>query len=399
VTVIGALMLLPLIGRAQPSPLSTTSLSRDESLVASLETVLIDVDYRAVDLDEIVTFLRERHGLNVHVAWRALEDAGVRRDERIEVHLKQVSLATLLDTVLADLERGGRSLSYHVRGGVITISTTDDLVENTILRLYDITDLIESGYAIRRFANTPVLSMNVTGREFIGGERRSSGGGFGGGSGFGGGVFGDPGAAGARRMERIDFIVSLVEEQIDPDSWQANGGSIGTIHVVNNTLLIRHTLATHRQIEGFMSVVRRTRSRPLDADAVILRLPSDRAGEWRMKAEGSFPRLRGALVDELMASDDDETVLLRATTSGLNGERIWLSALKQRDVLTSMSPLVGDHSNAFKPATGNTTEGLELIVLPLVHPDGETVTLDVQMAWVPPADVSSRPVVLASGAA
>ena len=44
------------------------------------------------------------------------------------------------------------------------------------------------------------------------------------------------------------------------------------------------------------------------------------------------------------------------------------------------------------PLTGTATSGLELILLPLLAPKADDLTLDVQMAWIPEAQVNARPV-------
>lgn len=373
----------------------------DAALITRLQKTLVDADYQGVDFDEIIDDLRRRHDLNIHVSWKSLEEAGLRRDQRLEIHLDQVTLATLVDIILREAGTAEAELSYCVEGGVIIVSSRTDLARNTILRAYDITDLIESGYAIRRFGNTPVLSMEVTGREFFGGEPlETGGGGFGGGGGGGGGsIFGEPGADPSRltQMERIDFFTELIIDGIDPDSWTENGGETGSIRVVNNVLLIRHTIRGHEKIRAFLELIRSVRPRPLDADAVIVRMRADKAAQWRAAMGAGFPRLDGDYVDGLMTSADVEGLLFRAAGSGFNGQRFWFSALTQRDVLTGMRPSVAEVINAFSPVTGFATEGLELIALPLVTPGGDELTVDVQMAWIPPVVIAERPVRLAPG--
>jgi len=370
----------------------------DAALITRLQTTLVDADYQGVDFDEIIDDLRRRYDLNIHVSWKSLEEAGLRRDQRLEIHLDQVTLATLLDIILREGGTAEAELSYCVEGGVIVISSREDLARNTILRAYDITDLIESGYAIRRFGNTPVLSMEVTGREFFGGEPlETDGGGFGGGG--GGSIFGDPGTDPTQpsRMERIDSVVCLIEENVDPDSWIAYGGDVGSVHFMDNVLFIRHTIRGHEKIRAFLQLIRDVQPRPLDADAVIVRMRADKAAQWRGAMGADFPRLDGAYVDGLMTSADVEDLLFRAAGSGFNGQRFWFSALTQRDVLTGMRPSVAEVINAFSPVTGFATEGLELIALPLVTPGGDELTVDVQMAWIPPAVITERPVRLAPG--
>ena len=376
---------------------------QDEALMRMLQETLIDADYDRVDFERVIDGLRERFNLNIHVSWTQLEKIGVRRDERIEVKLKQIPLATLLDIVLREVSDPLLSLNFIVSDGILRITSRELMHEPTVLRTYDVTDLIESGYAIRRFANTPVLGLELTGREFIGGELRregGSGGGFGGGGGGGGGsggggIFGD--AEDIDRsivMELIESIASIIQDNVEPESWRDLGGEVGSLQLFDSTLLIRQTLRAHQRIGEVLTMLRASRPAPLDADVAVVRLRIDRATELRLKIGNRFPRLTAEQAAQLAWSPKSEGVLFRGIASGFNGSRIWFSALTQRDVLSGMTATVGEGVNAFAPRTSTSTAGLELIVLPLVSPESDQVTIDVEMAWVPSTTVTSRGVAL-----
>ena len=386
---------------------SAAVVDQDEALMRMLQETLIDADYDRIDFERVIDDLRERFELNIHVSWTQLEKIGVRRDERIEVKLKQVSLATLLGIVLREVSDPIDPLNYIVNNGILTISAGRMTREPTLLRTYDVTDLIESGYAIRRFANTPVLGLELTGREFIGGELRRAGGGGGfdgggggggggGGKGGGGSIFGDPSDEADRRteMERIQQIIDLILDSVEPDLWVDNGGDTATIRAFATTFLIRHTLRGHQKIAELFQLLRSSQPQTLDADVAVVRLRIDRAAELRLKIGKRFPRLTAEQATELAWSPQSEGVLFRGIASGFNGSRLWFSALTQRDVLSGMTATVGEGVNAFAPRTATSTAGLELIVLPLISPGSDQVLIDVQMAWVPSTTVTSRDVAL-----
>ena len=382
---------------------SAAIVDQDEALMRMLQETLIDADYDRIDFERVIDDLRERFELNIHVSWSQLEKIGVRRDARIEVKLKQVSLATLLGIVLREVSDPIDPLNYIVNNGILTISAGRMTREPTLLRTYDVTDLIESGYAIRRFANTPVLGLELTGREFIGGElRRESGGGggFGGGGGGGGGgdggsIFGDPGDIDRSSvMELVQNIIGIIQENVEPESWRDFGGDVGFLQVFDSTLLIQQTLRAHQRIDELLNMLRSSRPAALDADVAVVRLRTDRAAELRLKIGKRFPRLTAEQAAELAWSPKSEGVLFRGIASGFNGSRLWFSALTQRDVLSGMTATVGEGVNAFAPRTATSTAGIELIVLPLLSPESDQVTIDVQMAWVPSTQVSSRDVAL-----
>ena len=266
-------------GQPRPPAARDASMSRlDDTLLEKLDGTTVDAEYVAVDFEDVVDDLRERYELNIHVSWDNLDAVGVRKDKRLEVRLRQVSLATLLDMILREAEPRPAELGYTVEGGVVVISRRGALARNTFIRTYEITDLIESGYALRRFGNTPVLSLQLTGREFLGGEARESGGlgGVGVGGGVGGGaIYGDPAEDPSRlsKMERAQQIIDVVTESIDPGSWGVNGGDVATIRVFNGVLIIRNTIDGHRRVGDFLDLLRHSMPPPLDGEAIVLSVP------------------------------------------------------------------------------------------------------------------------------
>lgn len=380
--------------------------SAEESLLAALHATVVDASYDRVDFERVIQDLRERHNLNIHASWAGLEAAGVRRDRRIEAHLRGVSLATLLNIILREVGAGAsQPVTYYAQDGVLIIATGDLAREETVLRSYEVADLIESGYSIRRFANTPVLGLDLTGREFVGGEIQSDStsrersvkrhGGSGGGS-----TFGEPNQNAPRlsEMERIQILIDLVTGSIELESWDVNGGDVGSIRVFGSTLLIRHTIRAHQRIADFLALLRSSRPVALDADAAVVRLRTDKAAQWRQRLGRAFPRLSVEQVDEIAYGPSVEGVLFRGSVSGFNGQRLWISALEQREVVTAFEPIVAQQTSAFSPISSTATSGLELIVLPLLAPNDDHLTVDVQMAWVLPPAVTQRPVILGPAA-
>jgi hypothetical protein len=362
-------------------------------LFERLQGERVDAAYHGESLESVVEDLRDRLGLNVHVAWARLREIGVRRDQPVTVDLRQVTLRTLLDMLVRDLGVDVDRVDYDVHDDVLVISTDVEVRRRGVLRTYDVADLLESGYALRRFTSTPVLRLKVSGYELVGGEPESGGGGGGGMGGGGGSVFGEPrdDLERGERMERVQGLIDLIQEHVDPDSWRNMGGDAGSIAVRGNTLFIHHTPRGHDEVERFLDLVRSSRPRNIDADVVLVRLFSDRLPA----AMGSAPRMSAERFDALMNGLATEDALFRATTSGHAGERLWFSSVAQREVLASAAPVIDEGTSAFQPVTNVVTEGFELILLPLAAPGSDEVTLDVQMAWIPNTEMLKRDVRLA----
>src|SRR5439155_14092756 len=86
-------------------------------------------------------FLRDVSGANIHVDWKTLEAAGVTKDTQINLRLKGVTLARVLDLVLKEAG-GGTLLTYFPDRGVIEVTTQEVADKQTYTRVYDISDLI-----------------------------------------------------------------------------------------------------------------------------------------------------------------------------------------------------------------------------------------------------------------
>ncbi|HWB20669.1 MAG TPA: hypothetical protein VG711_10235 [Phycisphaerales bacterium] len=392
--VASALFCTSTFAQSTPSsaPPQSSAANSQDALITRLQSTLVDADYDRVDFEKIIDDLRTRYNLNIHVSWNALESAGIRRDQRIEIHLKQIPLSTLLDLLLREAAGSNDPPQFIIQSGIIIITTESLAHEQSVLRSYDITDLIGSGYALRRFANTPVLSLNLTGREFVGGEDRRELEKAAVGSGGASGLFGDPGDEQPRltSMERVSQIVDLIQENIEPETWRDLGGDQGSLQLFNNTLLINQSLRAHQQIADFLNLLRSTKPAPVNVDAAIVRLRSDRAADLRKSVGNAYPHLTTEQADQLAFSAQSEGVLFRATSAGTNGKGLLLSALTQQEMLSGLNPVVAQNISAFQPVTSDVTSGLELIVLPLISSDSLSITVDVQAAWSPTASVYPR---------
>ncbi|MBI5724149.1 MAG: serpin family protein [Planctomycetes bacterium] len=79
-------------------------------------------------LKEAMEFIRDQSGLNIHVRWGALKQAGIKPDDKIDVRLSNIPVRKLLEIVLDEVAgQTDSSLGYAIREGVLVISTGDDL--------------------------------------------------------------------------------------------------------------------------------------------------------------------------------------------------------------------------------------------------------------------------------
>jgi Flp pilus assembly secretin CpaC len=257
----------------------------DAQMQALLDRPLPELRFDGAAFADVIDFLRDVTGANIFVNWRALENAGITRDEPVTARLRNVRFATALRTILNDVGGGAGfaavPLGYTVDEGVIYITTQEDLSRNVVVQVYDIRDLI---------VDVPDFfprggGLGGAGGGFGGGgggfgggggTRGGGGGGFGGGGGGfggggggfggGGGMFGGGGGGagqqeqmGRTRMEMIEEITTLVTETIDAESWLDFGGP-GAVRELGGQLIVTQTPENQRQIFNLLESLREVRA-------------------------------------------------------------------------------------------------------------------------------------------
>jgi hypothetical protein len=123
----------------------------DAKVTAALdERTTLDVENQP--LTTFVESLRERHGINVQLDYKALSDAGTDIDVPISVHARDASLRSALRLALSKLQ-----LSLCVRDGYLLITSGNFEEDSLEMRIYRVRDLIslDSGLTSRvAFAGT-----------------------------------------------------------------------------------------------------------------------------------------------------------------------------------------------------------------------------------------------------
>ncbi|MCK4601180.1 MAG: hypothetical protein KAU28_01855, partial [Phycisphaerae bacterium] len=94
-----------------------------------------------ITLEDVLQYIANVAGVNIHVKWNTLNAAGVDRNSEVNIRLIDVPVEKALRVILEDVA-GVNPLGFYVDEGVITISTQSDLDQNMQTRVYDIRDMI-----------------------------------------------------------------------------------------------------------------------------------------------------------------------------------------------------------------------------------------------------------------
>ncbi|GEM_PF-745636 len=272
---------------------------QDRVVRAALEKKQPLVRFDGTPFDEVIDLLRDTSGVNILVNWKQIEQSGIDRKAPVQARLRDVKLAKVLDVVLAQVSTDPvNKLTYTVDEGVITISTTAELSNNVVTRVYEVTDLMPDITAtMNGGGNGGGGGGNIGGTSGggntgggnrggggnTGGGGRSSGGGGGGrssgggggggrssgsvgGSGGGSNLFGGGGSGGGgggnggnggNTSATMDDITDLIVNTVDVNTWDTAGGT-GSIRPFypNLQLIISQTPEVHRNIENLLAKLR-----------------------------------------------------------------------------------------------------------------------------------------------
>lgn len=95
----------------------------DPQLKALLEKKLPEVNFSDTPFSDTIDFLRDITGTNVFVNWKALEAAGIDKNESVTLRVRNVSFGKVLDLLLQSAGGSVVQLTYEADQGVISITT------------------------------------------------------------------------------------------------------------------------------------------------------------------------------------------------------------------------------------------------------------------------------------
>jgi len=185
----------------------------DEQIWAVLERVIPEISYDKTPFATVIEGLREELGVNIHVQWQLLDDAGVERDRPVTIQLREVSVERLLRLVLEEVAQSDLRLMWEVDGGVLVIASSEYFGQKMVTRIYDVRDLLR---AIDDWQDR---------------ENREN------------------------RGEPADELLYALDEMVEPNMWVQNGG-LSTVRVLNGFLLVRTPEYIQRQVEEFLWMLR-----------------------------------------------------------------------------------------------------------------------------------------------
>jgi hypothetical protein len=182
----------------------------DKAVLAQLDRPLPEVSFDGAPLSDVVDFLRDLSGTNIVAEWGPLAAAGIDRNTQVSVRLMNVKFGRVLDRVLSSASGGSVPVGYSIEDNILRISTREDLERNTAIRAYDVRDIVPNEMPMQE-------------------------------------------------------LTKMITEAVAPDSWQASGGSVGTVHASKHKLIVKQTPMNHRQVREVLKMLREDPTRVPEA--------------------------------------------------------------------------------------------------------------------------------------
>jgi hypothetical protein len=187
---------------------------------------IAEVDLSSTTLEHAFDVLSESAHANIVVRWPAMEAAGVRRTTPVRLRMWDVRLGTALDVLSASFETG-IPLAWSEQGGIITVSTHEDIQRTTTVAVYDVRDLIDV-----------VRKSPLTGVPFD-----------------------------ETHAQVVDEVARLINECVGTGEWLDGGGRSGWLRELAGRLIVTQSADNHRKIRDLLKQLRTEFARPMPVPA------------------------------------------------------------------------------------------------------------------------------------
>lgn len=220
--------------------LSAAVQAQERSTLDLLNERIPEVSFQDAPFDQVMDWVASFTSANVVVRWQALELLGIERDKPITIRVRNLRLSQVLWMIMNEAGGTDVKLAYRASGDVLVLSTAEDLGQEMLVKVYDVSDLL---VRVPRFTNAPRIDLS----------QQVSVGGAGGQSIFGGQGGGQDEDDDERGDDALDEeaqrMIDLIVQTVEPNTWLQNGG-LGTIQSFGRQLVVRNNILVHQMLGG-----------------------------------------------------------------------------------------------------------------------------------------------------
>lgn len=197
-------------------PLPTT---RQARIRAALDEPS-ELDYGTQRLQDVVDYLARKHEIAIELDQKPLREMGVDGDTPITFSINEVTLRSLLELVLGELD-----LTYLIADGYLLITTKNAAAEKLYVQVYPIDDLVTAESDFR----APLLPRGKAGNDY-------------------------------------QNLINAITGILAPTTWDDVGGPCSlTVHPNSGGLAVSQTDEVHEEIASLLANLRRVRDKQFAA--------------------------------------------------------------------------------------------------------------------------------------
>ncbi|MGQ0627752.1 MAG: type II secretion system protein GspD, partial [Phycisphaerales bacterium] len=226
----------------------------------------IPAQFQGHTLGQVAAYVKQTCGVDVEIDWPALATIGVDRESPIHLELSEAPARVVLDRALAKVSNDPSSRAgFTVADGIISIGSSETLNRYTVTQPYGVMDLMLL-LDIPNFTDLPNMDLAQVVASSKPGRATET-------------PFNS--AKKTQKNERLDRdekmqrLVAIIQNSVDPDGWRDRGGSSGAIQELNGNLIITTTPANHREITGLLSKLRELKSMQINVESRFLTVNQD----------------------------------------------------------------------------------------------------------------------------
>jgi Flp pilus assembly secretin CpaC/tetratricopeptide (TPR) repeat protein len=215
-----------------------------------------EIKFPKINFEDALKFLGDLERVNINPNWAAMEAVGITKDTQIDLNLHDVSFQTALTELLVKAAGKEGILDYMLKGGVLKISTNDDLTSSKNLQIlvYDVRDLLHplTDFKVPKASRTLSTGGDNTGK-----------------SGDDSGIFGDDddnaaasddsGTREEDRAKKVEDFTGLLRATVNERdgtvvAWDPQGE--GILKEIDGLLVVKQSFRGHEQIVGLLNQLR-----------------------------------------------------------------------------------------------------------------------------------------------
>ncbi|MGB7159469.1 MAG: M56 family metallopeptidase [Tepidisphaeraceae bacterium] len=336
---------------------------------ALLERKLPEYRLDKAPLSDVIDAFRDLIGANIFVNWRALEAAGIGREQAVSARLRDVRAAKALDIILAEAGGDKVKLGYTIDDGVITISTEDDLASDTLTRVYDVRDL------------TALVPDHVPPSELTADVQPQGK----------PGPASQPATTAPALISLVKQIMGLIQETVRPDAWREAGGKIASMRELEGQLIITATPDMHAAIDALLRQVREGRGVQVVVETRFIAVePAELDRAMGGKLLNTLGKAGAATVWQL--ADDEATAVIDASKRSpdaslitaprltlFSGQRGYVTVSTQTAYVSGFTVIKPDAGETrYEPQVSLVTSGVNLDVRATSSADRKSATLTIK---------------------